>query len=662
MKRNVRTFAVAILAIGLSAATPAQDDPGVYEDGYGDGNFGRIRYLENGATIVRSGSEAGERFGAGEPSANSPIFPGDSIRAGRDQRVEVQLASGTILRLDRDGELAFQALPRSGAAYRDNTILSLGVGTLRVASREADDEDFRIDTPSSSVYVLGEADLRIDVDGSGITEVFSRRGVIEVGGEGGSVLVRAGMRTVVEPGRMPADPRPSNTLTGDGFDSWCDARDREYARREGVASGRDPAVYEDLPYEVRPYYGELSAYGSWAYVPTFGLVWYPSGVGADWRPYWDGYWSYGPAGYFWIASEPWGWAPHHFGRWTWVAGYGWCWVPGSVFGGAWVSWSWGSLYVGWAPLDFWNYPCIGGIAFAGYYDPYCWTFVRYDHFGYYRPYPRYAVPVSSVLPAQGGAAIVTRPPRVSPRNYATSAAARDRAVRQASEDRAARLPASRAAFQRTDEHRFVETERHRALDRRGPSSDPASFRRGPVGRQPTASAPSRIAAPGKARATGPAEPRAPEASASPRRSGEPTTGGFPRRYTRDPSRESGEERRPQAAPPTAGDDRPATREQLRNMYDRFSSRRETRPRQDPGETSPSRESAGPSRTVREGRPQAPAEQRANPRRPEQKPQSAKPPSASPRPQRPETSSRGTGQKRENKPSSSQNHREKARRR
>ena len=29
-----------------------------------------------------------------------------------------------------------------------------------------------------------------------------------------------------------------------------------------------------------------------------------------------------------------------------------------------------------------------------------------------------------------------------------------------------------------------------------------------------------------------------------------------------------------AAPPTAGDDRPATREQLRNMYDRFSRRRE----------------------------------------------------------------------------------------
>ena len=716
MNRNVGNFALAILAIGLFAAAPAQDDSEVYGDGYGEGNFGRVRYLENGATFLRAGPEGGERFGDGEPAANSPVFPGDAIRTGRDQRVEVELASGSILRLDRDGEIAFQALPRPGAAYRDNTILSLAVGALRVTSRELDDEDFRIDTPSSSVYVLGEADVRVDVDRSGATRVFSRRGVAEVVGEGGSVLVRGGTRTVVEPGAMPLDPRAWSTLAGDGFDSWCNARDREYAWRAGTATGLDTGSYEELPYEVRPYYGELSAHGSWVRVPTYGLVWYPSGVGPRWRPYWDGYWGYGPSGYFWIASEPWGWAPYHYGRWSWVAGYGWCWIPGSVFAGAWVSWSWGSLYVGWAALDFWDYPCVGGVSFVGYYDPYCWTFVRYDRFAYYRPYPRYAVPVSSVLPSHGGAAIVTRPPRVSPRDFATSPEARRRATRQASEDRAARLPESRASYRRTDDRRFVETER-RAIRERGNSADPTSVRRDRERREAPAGTPPRTSAPAARRsaesddpgarggsaprrrsadaarspvgAAGRGDPR-PSASPSEKREGaagteaagartgqgRDATGGFPRRYERDPAADGRREiRKQEPAGSTAREDRSPTRDQLRNMYDRYSSPRETRPRQDAGEVRPSRAPEGSSGTAREARPRQPSVPTAQPRQPgrqpqrasppsaapREQPQRANPPSAAPRPQRPEAPSQGGGQKRDAKPAPSQNRGEKARR-
>ena len=37
-------------------------------------------------------------------------------------------------------------------------------------------EKFRIDTPAASVYLLGDGDFRVEVDG-GKTEIFSRRGV-----------------------------------------------------------------------------------------------------------------------------------------------------------------------------------------------------------------------------------------------------------------------------------------------------------------------------------------------------------------------------------------------------------------------------------------------------------------------------------------------------
>ena len=37
---------------------------------------------------------------------------------------------------------------------------------------------------------------------------------------------------------------------------------------------------------------------------------------------------YGPT---WIAAEPWGWAPYHYGRWFFAPTVGWAWTPGPRF-------------------------------------------------------------------------------------------------------------------------------------------------------------------------------------------------------------------------------------------------------------------------------------------------------------------------------------------
>src|SRR6185436_9381668 len=53
-------------------------------------------------------------------------------------------------------------------------------------------------------------------------------------------------------------------------------------------------------------------------------------VDAGWVPYSEGYWTndypYGPT---WVSSEPWGYAPYHYGRWANV-GNQWYWVPDGV--------------------------------------------------------------------------------------------------------------------------------------------------------------------------------------------------------------------------------------------------------------------------------------------------------------------------------------------
>ncbi len=71
----------------------------------------------------------------------------------------------------------------------------------------------------------------------------------------------------------------------------------------------------------------------------------------DFQPYaTNGNWMYTEAGWTWASDYNWGWAPFHYGRWFYENGYGWMWVPGSEWAPAWVSWSSGGDYYGWAPL------------------------------------------------------------------------------------------------------------------------------------------------------------------------------------------------------------------------------------------------------------------------------------------------------------------------
>ncbi len=411
----------AILAAVLLAALPAAaqaDDPEPLGDDYASGDFGRVRYHENGLTIDRADDEV-----QGEPGVNAPVFPGDTVITSQTQRAEIQLGSGTLVRVDRASQVTFLSMPDPYATIRDATVLQLTEGTMRIEAKLSEDEEFRVDTPAASIYLLGDGDFRLEVDAHGHTEVVSRRGVAEVVGNGGSVLVRSGLLTDVYPDSLPAEPSAFNTFISDNFDRWVDRRDAAYRTRERHADYDSQEVYDSLPEEVQPYYGELAGAGDWTYADEYGYVWSPSGAGADFRPYYGASWSYGPRGYFWVSNKPWGWAPYHYGRWVWIGGRGWCWTPGSVFAGAWVAWSFGSSYIGWGPLDYWN-------GHYSYYGRHSWTFVHYDYLHHHN-YHGHRVDAHHVGHGLRGSAIVTRPPRAAPNRLARSKTARDQAFREA---------------------------------------------------------------------------------------------------------------------------------------------------------------------------------------------------------------------------------------
>src|SRR6185503_13798922 len=124
----------------------------------------------------------------------------------------------------------------------------------------------------------------------------------------------------------------------------CASTSDEYSASASASYGDYSRYGDDDTYD------ELDRYGTWVENSTYGEVWCPLDVSAGWRPYTVGRWAYTDYGWMWVAEDPWGYVPYHYGRWTCDSYYGWVWIPGDVCAPAWVSWRYGDGWIGWAPL------------------------------------------------------------------------------------------------------------------------------------------------------------------------------------------------------------------------------------------------------------------------------------------------------------------------
>jgi hypothetical protein len=334
--------------------------------------YARIRYFEGGVTLQRENEEAGF---VPELAVNSPLIPGDEVWTGADGRLEMQLADGSILRLDTDSQLTLLNLADREATFDDTTLVALLQGSLYVRTEgfDARERRFQIDTPAGSIFLLSPGVFRVDVTAPGVTTLASYRGVAEIFSEEVSVIAHSGEHVSAAPGRGPSEARPFNTLRRDEFDLWAEARDDTIASAVSAEG-----VRPDVPEPVRPYVSELSRYGDWQHDPTYGWIWIPDDVASTWRPYYYGHWVFSPIGFVWVSSEPWGWAPYHYGRWHHASGYGWFWAPGHLFSGAYVRWAIGPSYYAWSPLGYYGYPLLH-LYSPWYYVPHRYVFHRNVH-------------------------------------------------------------------------------------------------------------------------------------------------------------------------------------------------------------------------------------------------------------------------------------------
>ena len=363
-------IAAGVYAQDTQAPTP-QDTKEIKDAKYTNESVARLSFVE-GKAFVQRASDLGYEEGA----LNMPISEGDRIGTA-EGRVEIHFGKGNYVRLDNDTKIDVLNLPKKEDGIARIRVWSgnvfLVVGTLKK------EKAIELHTADSSFYVLDRGVYRVDVRENRDTEIQVYQGLIEVAGEEGSTLLKASQRLEVSEGRFASKPSSFIAVANDRFDKFNESRNaitgRQYAKSY-------------MPEELSDFEGELDEYGEWMYLAPYGNVWVPGGVDEDWRPYYNGRWTWLPlSGWTWWPYEPWGWSTFHYGRWHWGLDLGWYWIPMNMWGPAWVNWWWDDYYFGWAPLSYWGYPGIlmGGQYYGHYYGQYypyesrALTVVRKDH-------------------------------------------------------------------------------------------------------------------------------------------------------------------------------------------------------------------------------------------------------------------------------------------
>lgn len=293
----------------------------------------RISFLEGDVQIKTQETEEW-----GLASLNGPLAEGDQLWVPQGGRAELQLNSGTHLRLDQNTALQILSMDKASSQFY------LSQGNVYVYYDAPRGNVLQMDTPDISTRAFSRAIFRMDMSDQ-YTDVSVYKGYVETENKLGNTRINAD-QTLSLGQDMNAELAPMGQP--DEWEIWNKQRNA----RAFTGRGRTSRY---LPPELRVYSYDLESNGRWVQIPEYGYVWTPTVVASiGWTPYRSGRWVWRGGEYIWMASEPWGWAPYHYGRWSFFARIGWCWVPpvrGEVYWGpGYVGWVRTADYVAWVPL------------------------------------------------------------------------------------------------------------------------------------------------------------------------------------------------------------------------------------------------------------------------------------------------------------------------
>ena len=288
-----------------NSATPAnpQENP--------PDRAGRLSYMDGNVSF-----QAAAQDQWADATLNSTMTTGDRLYTDTGARAEIEMGT-LVVRMSETTDLTVTNL--------DDQLIQfgLGQGAIRLTvSSVASGNSVEIDTPNGAFTTQEPGSFRINVDpNGGGTTVIVNRGSIVATGPNLSQTIGSGQAFQFT-GTGPIQAASVAMPEPDDFDKWCDARDQQM---NSSTSASAQYVNSDVPGA-----SDLANAGTWQQTPEYGPVWYPSGIAVGWVPYRFGHWAWvEPWGWTWVESEPWGFAPFHYGRWAYV-GTRWGWIPGPI--------------------------------------------------------------------------------------------------------------------------------------------------------------------------------------------------------------------------------------------------------------------------------------------------------------------------------------------
>ena len=338
---------ISQMVFGVGAARAAEGD---------DGSIGRtpprLSYADGEVSYFRPGAQDWA-----PAEVNTALAPGDELYTGNRGNLELQMGGRAFVRAWGDSQL--------GLVNQEPDFIQIKVTSGHVSLDLRTIESGRtveLDTPHAAFTIDRQGYYRVDVTETRTSFVTRRSGQATMTPAGGQAVAVAASEEVVLEGPPTPTVRSYVAPELDVWDKW------NYARTDDLIDAVSSRYVSSGVYGV----DDLDHYGDWRVVPTYGSVWVPQSVPADWAPYSTGRWVLDPYyGWTWVDTAPWGWAPYHYGRWVSVSGY-WAWAPGPVivrpayapalvafFGGAsvkvaigvpgisWVALSWGEPLVPW---------------------------------------------------------------------------------------------------------------------------------------------------------------------------------------------------------------------------------------------------------------------------------------------------------------------------
>jgi len=277
-----------------------------------------------------------------DAAQNASLTVGDRIFARDNSHAEIAFTGRNYARLNPDTALDVLSL----ADKRTQLALRNGSAIFDVGDLTSGDL-FEVATPCGAVDFTqpGLYQLGIGDDGNPVVSVLN--GLAQVVGPAGSGEVSKGevmtlacqtaqadAQTATPAVVSPIAPDAAGNIVDDYYRyRYPNKYDGRYHNYDAYVASpnyydqyHNSASYDYLAEDIPGLY-DLDEYGDWQDVNGYGRCWAPR-VEADWSPYREGYWDtdevWGPT---WVASEPWGYAPYHYGRWAYVNQQRWVWVP-----------------------------------------------------------------------------------------------------------------------------------------------------------------------------------------------------------------------------------------------------------------------------------------------------------------------------------------------